>query len=131
MKLKLTFTIAILAIAALSSSACSPKEIETSTKAGEVCLLGGTHMDSDGNAWSSARCASASRVDLTQGRVPNDGWGESEEDDVAIEIGDATLPAPATEPSNECHVGADGQWIEPGCAEAFRILVEAGLLEAR
>jgi hypothetical protein len=54
----------LLLLAVLLTAACTPKEIETSVKAHEVCAQQGPFVDSDGNAWSSQNCASHSKVCL-------------------------------------------------------------------
>ena len=88
---------ALILIALCAVTACTPKEVETSVHTGEVCILGGAFIDSDGNAWSSQNCASHSRVDLTQGHVENDGWSPR-----------ATIPTPTTTTTEPADIRVDG-----------------------
>jgi len=63
--------VAVVALLALSLAlmGCQPVEVDTSVRTGLVCVLAPQgYPDSDGRVWNAQACASAARVDLTQGQ---------------------------------------------------------------
>lgn len=125
----------LVVLAALS--ACTPKEIETSQKAGEICALGGPYRDSDGNQWSSQNCASHSRVCLAprpvEVRRPTRWCGTTIEPTVTTTTVTSTtvptsLPAPYVDPCDPAILDLPWSedapfagWLPPACDDVERI----------